>query len=107
LEVSDREEPFAAVIRCTADPAIRAKPAVVNVDPRSPTKTKGDGWLSRWSRRRHAGPGVHRHAKGACAILDPPDVQHRGIKVHLAMSASRLRQLDASQDMRRQPLQQT
>jgi hypothetical protein len=31
---------------------IRAKPAVVNGDPRSLTKTNGDVSLSRWSRRR-------------------------------------------------------
>src|SRR5580704_12776174 len=31
---------------------IRAKPAVVNADPRSLTKTNGDVSLSRWSRRR-------------------------------------------------------
>jgi hypothetical protein len=33
-------------------PMIRAKPAVVNWDPRSLTKTNGDVSLSRWSRRR-------------------------------------------------------
>jgi hypothetical protein len=32
---------------------IRAKPAVVNGEPRSLTKTKGEGELSRWSRRNY------------------------------------------------------
>jgi hypothetical protein len=36
----------------TARSIIRAKPAVVNGDPRSLTKTKGDVGVSRWSRRR-------------------------------------------------------
>jgi hypothetical protein len=31
---------------------MRAKPAVVNGEPRSLTKTKGDDGLSRWSLRR-------------------------------------------------------
>jgi hypothetical protein len=30
---------------------MRVKPAVVNGDPRSLTKTKGEDWLSPWSRR--------------------------------------------------------
>jgi hypothetical protein len=34
-----------------AQPSRRAKPPVVNGDPRSLTKTKGEAWLSGWSRR--------------------------------------------------------
>jgi hypothetical protein len=58
---------------------IRAKPAVVNGKPRSLTKTKGDGVLSRWSPHLVAEQWVG--AGGA--ILDPPHMQDRGIELHL------------------------
>jgi hypothetical protein len=48
--------------------SIRAKPAVVNGDPRSLTKTNGDVSLSRWSRRRARSPRDHEGA-GACAAV--------------------------------------
>jgi hypothetical protein len=49
--------------RAAARSTILAKPAVVNAAPRSLTKTKGDVWLSRWSRRRVA---IHRPGADEC-----------------------------------------
>jgi hypothetical protein len=57
---------------------IRAKPAVVNGEPHSLTKTKGDASLSRCNRRR--GPEFVS-AQRVCArgaVLDAADMQHRG-----------------------------
>jgi hypothetical protein len=64
---------------------MRAKPAVVNGDPRSLTKTKGEAGFSRWSRRkaRSSSPWT---LDGVCAgrsILCPPDVEHRTVEVDL------------------------
>jgi hypothetical protein len=62
---------------------IRAKPAVVNGDPRSLTKTKGDAELSRWSRRRAAQLIADQRVRGRDPILDPPHVQDGGIEFDL------------------------
>jgi hypothetical protein len=62
---------------------MRASPAVVNGDPRSLTKTKGDAGLSRSSRRRErsSSPWIGWVPRGA--VLDPADVQGCAGEVNL------------------------
>jgi hypothetical protein len=54
----------------TARSIILAKPAVVNGEPRSLTKTKGDVSLSRWSRRRVRSSSPPERMSAGRAVLD-------------------------------------
>jgi hypothetical protein len=81
-DVAKRSRTFSAM--CTRKTTMRAKPAVVNGDPRSDVKTKGDlGSLLPFATAvgPQFVPDDRMAARGA--LLDPADVQRGRSEVHL------------------------